>query len=105
MENCGATGVLLLLLLPAAGGVANMEPAGGAGGYAGVNGLIAFLPLLLLHLFGAFVGYCYRCRPVRGIPLRGRLSRPTLPVREHFGVDSQVGERFFAPTKKGCAEV
>lgn len=56
MENCGATGVLLLLLLPAAGGVANMEPAGGAGGYAGVNGLIAFLPLLLLHLFGAFVG-------------------------------------------------
>lgn len=53
MENCGATGALLL---PVAVGAANMEPAGGAGGYAGVNGLIAFLPLVLVHLFGAFGG-------------------------------------------------
>lgn len=52
MENCGATGALLLLLLPAAGGAANMEPAGGAGGYAEVNGLIAFILLLLALLFG-----------------------------------------------------
>lgn len=52
MENCGATGALLLLLLPAAGGAANMEPAGGVGGYAGVNGLIAFILLLLALRFG-----------------------------------------------------